>query len=204
MTGRHPYKFLILITVGILLFSAVGSGACAKQATTIPATEPKPTVSEEMPAVTEEKTVPPETKVVTEEKTAPSEAGAVTAEKPTATPAPTLSPEPAIEPELTSLKVDISDFAFVPATVTVPVGATITWTNKDSAAHTVSSQDNLFDSGNLPRGSAFSYTFPQEGAFLYYCAIHPSMSGKVVVGKAEATPAGQGTTTNVTGGLYYD
>ena len=81
----------------------------------------------------------------------------------------------------TSTEINISGFAFVPATVTVTVGTTVTWTNLDSVAHTVTSETDLFDSGNLARNATFSYSFADRGTFSYYCAIHPSMRGKVSV-----------------------
>jgi len=85
------------------------------------------------------------------------------------------------EAALTSTEIDISGFAFVPATVTVTVGTTVTWTNLDSVAHIVTSETDLFDSGNLARNATFSYLFADRGTFNYYCAIHPSMKGKVNV-----------------------
>jgi plastocyanin len=81
----------------------------------------------------------------------------------------------------TSTEIEISGFAFVPATITVPVGTTVTWTHNDSPLHTVSSRDALFDSGNLSRGATFSYAFEQSGTFEYYCKIHPYMTGKIIV-----------------------
>lgn len=91
------------------------------------------------------------------------------------------APTPAPAPTLTATEIEISGFAFAPATVTVSVGTTVTWTNKDSVPHTVTTQDTLFDSGNLSRGATFSYTFDQSGTFEYYCTIHPRMTGKVIV-----------------------
>ncbi len=89
--------------------------------------------------------------------------------------APTPSPTPTIT------EVEISGFAFVPATITIPVGTTVTWFNKDPVAHTVSSREGVFDSGNLSGGATFSYTFDQNGSFEYYCKIHPYMKGEVIV-----------------------
>ncbi len=91
------------------------------------------------------------------------------------TPAPTPSPTPTIT------EVEISGFAFVPATITIPVGTAVTWFNKDSVAHTVSSREGVFDSGNLSGRATFSYTFAQNGSFEYYCKIHPYMNGEVIV-----------------------
>jgi plastocyanin len=77
--------------------------------------------------------------------------------------------------------VEISGFAFVPPTLTVSVGTRVTWTNNDSTNHTVTSNDNLFESGNLAKGATFSYTFEEKGTFDYHCKIHPSMTGKIIV-----------------------
>ena len=105
------------------------------------------------------------------------------------TPAATLTPTPIASPTLTPIttptpahdNVDISGFAFVPSTLTVSVGTTVTWTNNDSVSHTVTSNDNLFESGNLAKGATFSHTFNQKGTFNYHCSIHPSMTGKIIV-----------------------
>lgn len=76
--------------------------------------------------------------------------------------------------------VTIANFAFSPAEVTIKAGETVTWTNNDGVAHTVTGAD--FDSGSLAPGKTFSHTFPTAGSFDYKCTIHPSMSpGKVTV-----------------------
>lgn len=77
--------------------------------------------------------------------------------------------------------VDIANFAFSPATLTVKVGTTVTWTNQDSAAHTVTSDTGLFDSGNMPQGKSFSYTFTTAGTYAYHCTYHAMMKGSIVV-----------------------
>ena len=81
----------------------------------------------------------------------------------------------------TSTEINISGFAFVAATVTVTVGTTVTWTNLGSVRHTVTSETDLFDSGNLARNATFSYSFTDRGTFSYFCAIHPYMRAKVIV-----------------------
>lgn len=93
-------------------------------------------------------------------------------------PAPTPSPPP---PQPAISEVVIEGFAFGPATITVPTGTTVTWANQDAAAHTVTSETNIFDSGNLARNDSFSYTFTERGTFKYYCTIHPRMRGEVIV-----------------------
>ena len=84
-----------------------------------------------------------------------------------------------------SVSIDIQGFAFNPAKVTIPVGTTITWTNKDSAPHTVTSRNGAFNSGALDRGQTFQFTFNAPGTFDYFCSIHPSMTATVVVTAAE-------------------
>lgn len=77
--------------------------------------------------------------------------------------------------------VSIAGFAFSPSSKTVAVGATITWTNNDGTTHTVTSDQSLFDSGNIPTGQSFSHTFSSAGTFSYHCAIHTYMTGSIVV-----------------------
>ena len=96
-------------------------------------------------------------------------------------PAPAPTPAPAPSPTPTITEVKISGFTFIPAIVTVSAGSTVTWTNQDSAPHTVTSETDLFDSGRLSINDSSSYTFTDRGTFSYYCKIHPSMRGKVIV-----------------------
>jgi plastocyanin len=77
--------------------------------------------------------------------------------------------------------VTIQGFAFEPDTVEVSAGTTVTWTNGDTTQHTVTAGDGSFDSGVLPPGAAFSRTFDAAGTFAYACAIHPGMTGTIVV-----------------------
>jgi plastocyanin len=84
-------------------------------------------------------------------------------------------------PDFKPAAVVIENFAFSPATITVAIGTTVTWTNKDSATHTVTSRTAIFDSGKLSPGDSFSYTFNTKGDFEYYCTFHPNMTGKVSV-----------------------
>jgi len=72
--------------------------------------------------------------------------------------------------------------AYSPQTLTVKAGTKVTWVNKDTVTHTVTSHGiSLFDSGNLATGATFSYTFARAGTYPYYCTIHPWMKGTVVV-----------------------
>jgi plastocyanin len=80
-----------------------------------------------------------------------------------------------------SQSVEIKNFAFNPATVTVKVGDKITWTNADSAAHTVTFDDGSADSKNLAQNATFDHTFSTAGTFAYHCTIHSQMKGTVTV-----------------------
>lgn len=91
-----------------------------------------------------------------------------------------------------STPVQIQNFAFGPDTVTIPVGTTVVWTNQDSASHTTSSDAASavsWNSGSLNQGQSFSFTFSTAGTFTYHCAIHPFMTGTVIVqGNGGPTP----------------
>ena len=80
--------------------------------------------------------------------------------------------------------VTISNFAFAPASLTIPAGSTVTWTNKDEEPHTVVSSDGTtFHSPGMDTGATYSFTFQNAGTFEYICSIHPMMHGTVVVAK---------------------
>jgi len=79
------------------------------------------------------------------------------------------------------VEVKIASFAFDPSSVTVKQGATVKWTNEDSASHTITADDGSWDSGSLGKGKSFSQVFTQAGTFTYHCTIHPTMKGTVVV-----------------------
>jgi plastocyanin len=70
---------------------------------------------------------------------------------------------------------------YSPNILTVPVGTTVTWINKDVSVHTVTDRGRLFNSGNMRKGKKWSYTFTKAGEFDYYCIPHPWMVGKVIV-----------------------
>ena len=80
-----------------------------------------------------------------------------------------------------------TDSCFIPSSLTINVGDTISWSNDDTAAHTVTSgkpaggPDGNFDSSLLMAGKAFDVTFDNSGKYDYFCMVHPWMVGKVVV-----------------------
>lgn len=83
--------------------------------------------------------------------------------------------------QLASNEVTIQNFAFGPATVTVKVGDTVTWTNMDLTGHSATADDGSFDTGVLSQGKSGSVTFDTAGTFTYHCTPHPNMKGTVVV-----------------------
>ena len=84
-----------------------------------------------------------------------------------------------------------TDSCFIPSTVVITVGGTVTWDNTDNAAHTSSSgtaadgPDGVFDSSLIMAGGSYSHTFDTAGTFDYFCMVHPWMQGTVIV-EAEA------------------
>ncbi len=82
------------------------------------------------------------------------------------------------KPETTEVKID--NFSFGPATLTVAVGTSVTWTNRDDIPHTVVSTDGAFKSKVLDTDEKFSFTFSKAGTYPYFCSIHPKMTGKVI------------------------
>ena len=83
--------------------------------------------------------------------------------------------------------VAISGFSFSPRIATVRVGDTVTWTNSDAQAHTATS-GSAWTTGDIANGDSASITFRTAGTFDYICAIHPTMTGQVVVRAGGTTP----------------
>jgi plastocyanin len=77
--------------------------------------------------------------------------------------------------------VAIPGKAFAPGELNVLVGDTVVWQNGDSTNHTVTADDDSFDSGYLSPGSTFSRTFPKLGRYEYKCTIHKFMRGVITV-----------------------
>ena len=95
-----------------------------------------------------------------------------------------------------TVQVSIQNYAFSPASLSVAVGTTVVWTNKDTAPHTVtiSSGPVKFSSPDLQTGDSYTYTFTTPGTYDYYCAVHPNMTASVTV-TGSSTPPPPTTTT---------
>jgi plastocyanin len=78
-------------------------------------------------------------------------------------------------------QIRIDNFAFTPATITIPVGTRVTWVNRDDVPHTVTSKTRLFVSPALDTEGKFEYVFDKPGTYVYYCSVHPHMIATVIV-----------------------
>jgi plastocyanin len=78
-------------------------------------------------------------------------------------------------------EIVIQNFAFEPSTLTVKAGTKVTWVNRDDEPHTATATDKRFNSKTLENGERFSTEFTTPGTYKYYCALHPKMTGQVIV-----------------------
>ncbi|MGH9559239.1 MAG: metallophosphoesterase [Bryobacteraceae bacterium] len=78
-------------------------------------------------------------------------------------------------------RVEIDNFSFAPAALTVPAGTEVVWTNRDDIPHTIVATDKSFRSPALDTSDKFSHVFAQPGEYEYYCSLHPKMTGKLIV-----------------------
>jgi plastocyanin len=79
--------------------------------------------------------------------------------------------------------VQIENYHFLPNTLTIPVGGSVTWVNRDEDVHTVTADDTppTFKSAGLDTDDKFSFTFTKPGTYSYHCSVHPRMTGKIIV-----------------------
>jgi len=89
--------------------------------------------------------------------------------------------KPAKAPAANQIVID--NFAFAPNELTVPIGAEVTWVNHDDVPHTATSttKPKTFDSGTLDTDQTYSHAFTKAGEYEYFCAVHPKMTGRIVV-----------------------
>jgi plastocyanin len=80
-----------------------------------------------------------------------------------------------------NVEVTIDNFTFKPQQVTVKAGDTVTWINHDDIPHTVTSKTMIFRSKAMDTDDKFSFTFATPGTFMYFCSLHPHMTGSIVV-----------------------
>ena len=98
---------------------------------------------------------------------------------------------PVISAPAPDSKVEIDNFAFSPARISVKAGTTVAWLNADDTPHTVASSSKLFKSKVLDTDGSFSFTFTTPGMYEYFCSLHPYMTGTVVVEATSGSSAAQ-------------
>ena len=91
------------------------------------------------------------------------------------------APVQATEKPAAANEIVIGNYEFIPAALTVSVGTTVTWSNRDDEAHTVNSTTDVFKSSPLDTDDKFSFKFTAPGIYPYYCKLHPQMKGQIVV-----------------------
>lgn len=155
------------------------------QAEEIPVEEPVATPQVEETPVEEpsEESTPTEEPATTQIEKAPVEEPI---EEPQATAEEPTPNSVSISQGASSPGCEATDECFIPSSITVQVGTTVTWTNDDSAAHTVTSGqdatfDGIFDSGLFMAGRTYQFTFEDAGTYPYFCFVHPWMKGTVIV-----------------------
>lgn len=84
-------------------------------------------------------------------------------------------------PRAADVEVNIDNFTYNPQQITVKAGTTVTWVNHDDIPHTVTSSNQAFKSKALDTDEKFAFTFSTPGTFQYFCALHPHMTGSIVV-----------------------
>jgi plastocyanin len=87
----------------------------------------------------------------------------------------------AVKAAASAATVNIDNFKFGPATLTVTAGTTVTWKNEDDSPHRLGDQTGSFKSAALDTDDTFSHTFAAPGEYPYICTIHPYMVGKIIV-----------------------
>lgn len=80
--------------------------------------------------------------------------------------------------------VHIRNESFIPATLTVNAGQSVTFVNDDDDAHTATADDKAWDSDGLNKGEHWSHVFTTAGNVTYHCTVHPMMHGTIVVKSA--------------------
>ena len=88
-----------------------------------------------------------------------------------------------------TLVVKMEKESFVPAKVSAVAGTQVVWTNTDSVPHSVTADDNRFDSGPILPGKSFQWTAANAGTIAYHCIFHPSMTAQLTVRTAAGTNA---------------
>jgi plastocyanin len=170
---RRIFLALIEVCLGLV---AISFSACSQPVQPVPPVQQDPPVPVVQPAPVTQSVTP-----VAPSSPVRTEGGSIT--KQTTEVAAAIPPlaQPPVSQPLSAVEVDMTGSAFSPGTCTIAVGGRVTWVNKDLVGHTVTSQIDLFDSGNMAKGESFSYIFSQPGTYEIFCDYHPLMKGTVIV-----------------------
>ena len=171
--GQKLFKGLVLSLVCLIVSGTLIIGGCSNAGPSKTSTSSTPTTQSNTTSVA------PATSS-TQSTTSPATTKINTPNTSITNPATSSSKPPTSTPSSTSPQIVAKEFSFIPQTITVAVGTTITWINDGSEEHTVSSDTGIF-SGVISPGKTFSYTFTTAGVFNYHCGIHPEMIGTVTV-----------------------
>ncbi len=80
-----------------------------------------------------------------------------------------------------AVTIEIDGFRYRPPNLSVPVGATVTWVNRDTAPHDSAARDGMWETDLLQRDEEAAITFDEPGTWEYYCTIHPYMTATLTV-----------------------
>jgi len=190
-------KFGIAFSIGFtvaLIAIALSFGATGKSAPVAPAPMPAPPAPIEEPPMEETPVEEAPMEEMPEEEVSEEEAPVEEVpveEEPVMEEAPeeemVMSADVSIPEGSSTPGCEADNACYIEAEITVSVGATVTWTNDDTAAHTVTSgtptdgPDGTFDSSIIMSGATFEHTFEEADDYDYFCIVHPWMTGKVTV-----------------------
>jgi LPXTG-motif cell wall-anchored protein len=127
-------------------------------------------------------------------------AGAVVAPAPTASGVEVTQAAPPASSKQTTHEVVMRDISFVPKTITIDVGDTVTWRNEDSEPHNAIAEDDTFKTATIEQGETASATIEQAGTYPYFCSIHAGMKGTVKVGSGGGSGGGGSGSSGGSGG----
>jgi plastocyanin len=168
---------LVLVAIcAVPAMSAAQDAAAPADTTTTTTTTPDPVTTPTDPVTTPTDQGKP--KPVDSGSADPGSAPAAATPAPPAVTAPS---QAGVAHKAAAQSVNMGDFFFSPASVTISVGDTVTWHNSGQAPHTATANDGSFDTGTINAGGSGSHTFSTAGTFSYICTIHPNMKGTVRV-----------------------
>jgi plastocyanin len=197
MKGARALASGMLVLAAICAVPAVSAaqdaGTTTDTTATTTTTTPAPVVAPVDPS-TEPSDQPSKTPPADE----PQAAEPVTTTTPAPPPATVASPTRKAHASA-SASVNMGDFFFSPASVTVAVGDTVSWHNSGQAPHNATADDGSFRTPDLNNGQSASHTFGSAGTFSYICTIHPNMKGTVRVLSSSGGGGSSGSGSSATG-----